>query len=95
MFDNSNAMIYKWRLAAENFCGLFNLTINIIITCCIQQHAVVIINYDPGTNPSECEADFPNIVKCMADGRDHLPCCLDQGIPEVGYFLLFVYLNQI
>ena len=36
-----------------------------------------------GNSPTECEADFPNIVNCMADGRDHLPCCLDQGIPEV------------
>ena len=34
-----------------------------------------------GTSPTQCEADFPNIVSCMADGRDHLPCCLDQGIP--------------
>lgn len=31
----------------------------------------------------ECEEDFPNIVTCMADGRDHLPCCIDQGIPQV------------
>ena len=36
-----------------------------------------------GTSPTQCEADFPNIVSCMADGRDHLPCCLSQGIPEV------------
>ena len=35
-----------------------------------------------GTSPTECEADFPQIVSCMADGRDHLPCCLGQGIPS-------------
>ena len=34
-----------------------------------------------GTNPTDCEEDFPNIVQCMADGRDHLPCCVHQGIP--------------
>ena len=39
------------------------------------------ITLSVGTSPTQCEADFPNIVSCMADGRDHLPCCLDQGIP--------------
>ena len=35
-----------------------------------------------GTSPTECETDFPHIVSCMADGRDHLPCCLGQAIPR-------------
>ena len=35
-----------------------------------------------GTSPTQCETDFPQIVSCMADGRDHLPCCLGQGIPS-------------
>ena len=47
-------------------------------------HVSVQLNsFIPGNNPEECEEDFPNIVQCMADGRDHLPCCLNQGIPQV------------
>ena len=34
-------------------------------------------------NPTECEDDFPIIAECMADGRDHVPCCKAAGIPEV------------
>jgi hypothetical protein len=34
-------------------------------------------------NPTECESDFPAIASCMADGRDHVPCCQAAGIPEV------------
>ena len=28
-----------------------------------------------GQNPSACEPDFKKIVRCMADGRNHIPCC--------------------
>jgi len=35
-----------------------------------------------GTSPTECEADFPRIVTCMADGRDHEPCCREAGVPD-------------
>ena len=28
-----------------------------------------------GQNPSACEPDFKKIVGCMADGRNHIPCC--------------------
>ena len=34
-------------------------------------------------NPNACESDFPQIASCMADGRDHVPCCVAAGIPEV------------
>ncbi|XP_037079709.1 Ig-like and fibronectin type-III domain-containing protein 1 isoform X2 [Pollicipes pollicipes] len=30
-----------------------------------------------------CEADFARIVDCAADGRNHLPCCEDQGVPDM------------
>lgn len=33
--------------------------------------------------PDVCESDFPRIVKCMADGRNHLPCCERKKIPDV------------
>ena len=29
---------------------------------------------------NKIQADFPLIVSCMADGRDHLPCCLQAGV---------------
>ena len=28
-----------------------------------------------GQHPSACEPDFKKIVRCMADGRNHIPCC--------------------
>ena len=47
-------------------------------------HVSVQLNsFISGNNPEECEEDFPSIVQCMADGRDLLPCCLNQGIPQV------------
>ncbi|XP_062560024.1 Ig-like and fibronectin type-III domain-containing protein 1 [Armigeres subalbatus] len=36
-----------------------------------------------GVEPEQCEKDFPNIVRCMADGRNHVPCCLEKGIPDL------------
>ena len=33
-------------------------------------------------NPGNCESSFPTIVSCLADDRDHLPCCLEAGVPE-------------
>ena len=31
--------------------------------------------------PGSCESSFPTIVDCLADQRDHLPCCLRAGVP--------------
>lgn len=42
-----------------------------------------IIDGTAGIEPDACEADFPRIVKCMADGRNHLPCCERKKIPDV------------
>ncbi len=36
-----------------------------------------------GENPSECEDDFKRIVRCMADGRNHVPCCEAANVPAV------------
>lgn len=36
-----------------------------------------------GIEPDLCEADFPRIVQCMADGRNHLPCCERKKIPDL------------
>jgi len=42
-----------------------------------------ILDGQAGSNPTDCEADFPSIASCMADGRDHMPCCTAAGIPPV------------
>ncbi|ODM96583.1 Ig-like and fibronectin type-III domain-containing protein C25G4.10 [Orchesella cincta] len=33
--------------------------------------------------PNQCEDEFPKIVKCMADGRDHVPCCIREQVPDI------------
>ena len=30
---------------------------------------------------SSCSADLVTVFTCLADGRDHSPCCLDAGVP--------------
>ncbi|XP_055528945.1 Ig-like and fibronectin type-III domain-containing protein 1 [Wyeomyia smithii] len=42
-----------------------------------------ILEGNTGVEPEQCEKDFPNIVKCMADGRNHVPCCVGKGIPDL------------
>lgn len=42
-----------------------------------------IIDGSTGVEPETCESDFPNIVKCMADGRNHVPCCERKKIPDI------------
>lgn len=36
-----------------------------------------------GIEAEMCESDFPKIVKCMADGRNHAPCCEKAHIPDL------------
>lgn len=36
-----------------------------------------------GQDPENCERDFPSIVKCMADGRNHVPCCIQERVPDI------------
>ena len=59
-------------------CSAKNVSSSCLGFCDIKN----ILEGSTGSSPSQCEADFPNIVSCMADGRDHMPCCLDQGIPQ-------------
>lgn len=42
-----------------------------------------ILDGTTGTEPEQCETDFPNIVKCMADGRNHQKCCQKQNVPDI------------
>lgn len=53
-----------------------------------------IIDGATGVEPEACEADFPNIVKCMADGRNHVPCCERKKIPDICQVsIMFLLLN--
>ncbi|CAK1550359.1 unnamed protein product [Leptosia nina] len=36
-----------------------------------------------GQDPETCQPDFPAIVKCMADGRNHVPCCIQEKVPDI------------
>ncbi|KAL1497939.1 hypothetical protein ABEB36_008819 [Hypothenemus hampei] len=42
-----------------------------------------ILEGSTGQDPENCEGDFPSIVSCMADGRNHVPCCIHEGIPDI------------
>ncbi|XP_055693632.1 Ig-like and fibronectin type-III domain-containing protein 1 [Lutzomyia longipalpis] len=42
-----------------------------------------ILDGTTGIDPEACEVDFPSIVKCMADGRNHMPCCEKRGVPDL------------
>lgn len=42
-----------------------------------------ILDGTTGIEPEACENDFPSIIKCMADGRNHMPCCERKKIPDL------------
>ncbi|XP_019771440.1 Ig-like and fibronectin type-III domain-containing protein 2 isoform X3 [Dendroctonus ponderosae] len=42
-----------------------------------------ILEGSTGQDPENCEQDFPAIVRCMADGRNHVPCCIHERIPDI------------
>lgn len=42
-----------------------------------------ILDGTTGIDPEACEKDFPQIVRCMADGRNHVPCCVQKQIPDL------------
>lgn len=42
-----------------------------------------ILDGTTGIDPEVCERDFPAIVRCMADGRNHVPCCVEKQIPDL------------
>ncbi|XP_058985320.1 Ig-like and fibronectin type-III domain-containing protein 2 [Musca domestica] len=42
-----------------------------------------ILDGTTGIEPEACEKDFPRIVRCMADGRNHVPCCVEKQIPDL------------
>ena len=49
-----------------------------------------------GQHPSACEPDFKKIVRCMADGRNHIPCCDKAQVgSSVTGLTAHVNLNQV
>lgn len=58
-------------------CAAANVTATCLPFCSLK----AILDGSTEVEPSACEGDFPAIVSCMADGRDHLPCCLAAGVP--------------
>lgn len=65
-------------------CMMLNVSTSCLGFCTIHN----IMDGTTGIEPEMCEKDFPRIVECMADGRNHLPCCGKEKIPDlcqVGY----------
>lgn len=60
-------------------CESFNVTTKCLGFCTIHN----ILDGTTGVEPEACETDFPSIIKCMADGRNHMPCCEKKQIPDV------------
>lgn len=60
-------------------CQSQNVNASCLGFCSIQS----ILEGNTGQDPENCEADFPAIVKCMADGRNHVPCCIQEKVPDI------------
>lgn len=60
-------------------CQSLNVSTKCLGFCTVHN----ILDGTTGIEPELCETDFPNIVKCMADGRNHLPCCKRKSIPDL------------
>ncbi|KAF9805949.1 hypothetical protein SFRURICE_004161 [Spodoptera frugiperda] len=59
-------------------CVAANVTKSCLGFCSIQT-----ILEGTGQDPETCQPDFPAIVKCMADGRNHVPCCVQERVPDI------------
>jgi len=60
-------------------CESFNVSTKCLGFCTIHN----ILDGTTGIEPEACENDFPSIIKCMADSRDHTPCCERKQIPDL------------
>ncbi|GAB0093957.1 Fibronectin type-III domain-containing protein [Sergentomyia squamirostris] len=60
-------------------CNAQNVSSKCIGYCTVHN----ILDGTTGIDPEACETDFPGIVKCMADGRNHMPCCEKKGVPDL------------
>lgn len=60
-------------------CESFNVSTKCMGFCTIHN----ILDGTTGVEPEACETEFPSIIKCMADGRNHMPCCEKKKIPDL------------
>uniref|UniRef100_T1HB70 Uncharacterized protein n=1 Tax=Rhodnius prolixus TaxID=13249 RepID=T1HB70_RHOPR len=60
-------------------CIALNVSYSCLGFCNIQS----ILDGTTGQDPEHCESDFQSIVKCMADGRNHVPCCIEEKVPDI------------
>ncbi len=60
-------------------CESFNVSSKCLGFCTIHN----ILDGTTGIDPEACENEFPSIIKCMADGRNHMPCCEKKKIPDL------------
>ena len=67
--------------ATHNFTSCC-MSMNVSTTCQKYCHINTVMD-GISSPPEDCESDFPSIVTCLGDGRNHMPCCVDAGIPEV------------
>lgn len=60
-------------------CVALNVSSSCLGFCNIQS----ILEGTTGQDPEHCESDFQAIVRCMADGRNHVPCCVEEKVPDI------------
>ncbi|XP_046405305.1 Ig-like and fibronectin type-III domain-containing protein 1 isoform X1 [Ischnura elegans] len=86
--NKSDPSEYEFHMSKEAFAKNHNYT-----DCCIEANVSTnclgfcriqsILEGNTGQDPEVCEPDFPAIVRCMADGRNHVPCCIQEGVPDI------------
>ncbi|XP_050297664.1 Ig-like and fibronectin type-III domain-containing protein 1 [Anthonomus grandis grandis] len=84
----TDVIIYEDPKPTGGFAKNHNYT-----ECCIAQNVSKgclgfcniqsILEGSTGQDPENCEQDFPSIVNCMADGRNHVPCCIHERVPDI------------
>ncbi|XP_030759730.1 Ig-like and fibronectin type-III domain-containing protein 1 isoform X2 [Sitophilus oryzae] len=84
----TDVIIYEDPKPTSGFMKNHNYT-----DCCIAQNVSTgclgfcniqsILEGSTGQDPENCEHDFPSIVRCMADGRNHVPCCIHERVPDI------------
>lgn len=78
---SANAHPFSPTALSHNYtdcCLLANVSKSCLGFCSIQT-----ILEGTGQDPETCQPDFPSIVKCMADGRNHVPCCVQERVPDI------------
>ncbi|XP_021960351.1 Ig-like and fibronectin type-III domain-containing protein 1 [Folsomia candida] len=83
---------FPFQEFSESYKGQGSIGSHNYTSCCVSQNVSrsclgfctlqSILDGSTG-EPSQCENEFPRIVKCMADGRDHVPCCVREGVPDI------------